>query len=235
MTDTAMTVLVTGANRGIGLEFCRQYLAEGASVIACCRSPETASSLLALQQSNRDRLQVFPFDVTNAAQREALAQALNGERIDVLINNAGIYGPDKARLGHLDKNEWLKTIEINCIAPIQLIESLLDNVAASTQKTIVSITSKMASMADNLSGGSYIYRTSKAALNAAMKSVAVDLKQKKVIAVVIHPGWVKTDMGGPNAQITVAESVTAMKTIISRLSLTDSGQFFDVDGTEIPW
>lgn len=229
------TVLITGSNRGIGLEFARQYCEAGYQVYAACRSPEKATALLKLQQASGDLLQVLPLDVCNSKQINNIAKSLKGQALDILINNAGVYGPDNAELGNLDSRSWLDTFAINCIAPIKIIEALQPSIELGSQKKIINITSKMGSVDDNHSGGSYVYRSSKAALNMAIKSIAVDTRKQGFISVLLHPGWVKTDMGGAAAEISVTQSVNAMKAIIDKLSAKDSGQFFDVDGRLIPW
>lgn len=230
------TTLISGANRGIGLEFCRQYAADGWRVIAGCRSPETAQALKKLMAQYPDRVSVHQLDVADHAQIERLAQALSGEAIDLLINNAGIYPDSDARgFGHTDYAEWMQAFRINTMAPLKMAENFAAHIARSKGKAIVSITSKMGSIADNSGGGNYQYRSSKTALNMVVKSLAIDLKPSGITAVVFHPGWVKTDMGGPNAMIPTEQSVLGMRQIISRLTLTDSGKFFAYDGQEIPW
>lgn len=229
------TIVITGCNRGIGLELTRQYERAGWRVYATCRQPETAYELNDVARGSSGRVSVHPLDVTNAAHIWALAQVVGSTPIDVLFNNAGVYGPDDQDLGGLDVDEWLHTFRINAIAPIKIIEALVGNVARGRRKLIASMTSKMGSMADNGSGGSYIYRSSKAALNAGMKSVAVDLRPRGITVLTLHPGWVKTEMGGPGALITAAECVTRLRGILDRATLNDSGKFFQSDGAEVPW
>ena len=167
---------------------------------------------------------------------ERLAQVLADESIDLLINNAGIYpDSDKSGFGHTDYTEWVQAFRVNTMAPLKMAESFATQIARSDQKTIVTITSKMGSIADNGSGGSYLYRSSKAAVNMVVKSLAIDLKPLGISSVVLHPGWVKTDMGGPNALISTEQSVSGMREVIGRLTLADSGRFFGFDGREIPW
>lgn len=232
MTDK---VLITGANRGIGLEMARQYAADGWRVYACCRQPERAPALSRLAADTAGRLSVHPLDVTNAAQVAALSAVLGDDSLDLLINNAGIYGQDDAGFGNTDVAAWLRTFEVNAIAPLKIMEALVDAVARSRRRVMACVSSKMGSMADNRSGGSYVYRSSKAALNAVVMSAAVDLRRRGIAVVALNPGWVKTDMGGPNAEITVTESVTALRALLDRVGPADSGRFIDVDGTTIPW
>ncbi|WP_263082211.1 SDR family oxidoreductase [Endozoicomonas sp. Mp262] len=228
-------VLVTGANRGIGLEFCKQYLSLGYKVYACCRSPESSPELLTLKQKVADRLHVFPLDVTNEGMLKALPHMLEGQPIDILINNAGVYGPKALPFGQIDDAEWLNVMKVNTIAPLQLAQLLVDNVAASQERKVVLLTSKMGSISDNTSGGSYIYRSSKAALNAVGKSLSVDLAPKGIKVALVHPGWVKTDMGGNNALIDTETSVSGLCRVIEQLSEENSGQFFNYDGALISW
>jgi NAD(P)-dependent dehydrogenase (short-subunit alcohol dehydrogenase family) len=230
------TVLITGANRGIGLEFCRQYASDGWRIIACSRNPENSDALNKLADQYQDQIQLQALDVADHLQIDGLAQTLANESIDLLINNAGIYPvSDNRGFGHSDYAEWGKAFRINTMAPLKMAESFVAQIARSQHKTIVTITSKMGSIADNGSGGSYLYRSSKVAVNMVVKSLAIDLKPSGITAVVFHPGWVKTDMGGPNAMISSAQSVTGMRQMISKLTLADSGKFFGYDGQVIPW
>jgi NAD(P)-dependent dehydrogenase (short-subunit alcohol dehydrogenase family) len=230
------TVLITGANRGIGLEFCRQYASDGWRIIACSRNPANSDVLNKLADQYQDQIQLQPLDVADHLQIDGLAQTLANESIDLLINNAGIYPvSDNRGFGHSDYAEWGKAFRINTMAPLKMAESFVAQIARSQHKTIVTITSKMGSIADNGSGGSYLYRSSKVAVNMVVKSLAIDLKPSGITTVVFHPGWVKTDMGGPNAMISSAQSVTGMRQVISKLTLADSGKFFGYDGQVIPW
>jgi NAD(P)-dependent dehydrogenase (short-subunit alcohol dehydrogenase family) len=225
------TCLMTGANRGLGLEFAKQYAADGWKVLAACRRPEEATKLNGLAGD----VQVHPLDVTDFARVEALARKLGGEAIDLLINNAGIYGPRVTPYDAIDYAAWAEVLRVNTMAPIKVSAVFADSVAKSTLKRIVTITSQMGSIADNASGGSYIYRSSKAALNAAMKSLAHDLSGKKITVAVLHPGWVRTDMGGSGATIDPFESVAGMRQVIDSLRFEDSGRFLAYDGREVPW
>ncbi len=230
------TVLITGANRGIGLEFTRQYAADGWQVLACSRHPEKSDALNKLAAQYPERVCVQSLDVADPAQIEKLARELADASIDLLINNAGIYPDcDKKGFGHTDYAEWMAAFRINSMAPLKMAEAFAAQVSRSKLKTIVTISSMMGSIADNGSGGSYLYRSSKAATNMVMKSLAIDLKQSGITAVILHPGWVKTDMGGPNAMISTEQSVSGMRQVIGSLTLSDSGKFLDYSGREIPW
>jgi NAD(P)-dependent dehydrogenase (short-subunit alcohol dehydrogenase family) len=222
------TVLITGANRGVGLEFARQYAAEGWRVHGACRDPGHATALKAVKGD----VQLHPLEVTDEAQIEALAKSLGNEPIDILINNAGIIGPDDS-FGGTDVEGWMQTLRVNALAPVRIAERLTANLERGERKLIVNITSRMGSIADNSSGGSYAYRTSKAALNMAAKSMAIDLKRKG-IKVIVFPG-LGDSAGGRSATVPVADSVGGMRAKIATLTAADSGQFFSYTGQPIPW
>ena len=230
------TTLITGANRGIGLEFSRQYAASGWRVLACARHPETSTALNELAAQYPGRIQVWQLDVEDQAGIEKLSSALADASIDLLINNAGVYSDNDAKgFSHTDYDEWARVFRINTMAPLRMAEAFSAQVARSDLKTIVAISSIMGSISDNSSGGNYLYRSSKAALNMVVKSLAIDLKANGITSVVFHPGSVRTDMGGPNAAITAEQSVTGMRQVIADLRLSDSGKFLDYTGREIPW
>jgi len=233
---TMNTLLITGANRGIGLEFCKQYAAAGWRVLACCRDPRKADALNKLAARYPDLIELHALDVADHAQIDQLARAMSDETIDLLINNAGIYpAADKRGFGHIDYAEWMAAFNINTMAPLKMAEAFVERIARSKLKLIVTLTSKMGSMEDNTSGGSYLYRSSKAAANMVVKSLAVDLKEKGITSVAFNPGWVKTDMGGPNAMIPVEQSVSDMRKVIAGLTPADTGKFIGHDGRVIPW
>jgi len=229
------TVLVTGANRGLGLEFCRQYGAEGWQVIACCRSPQQASELQLLSQ-NYSNVVIEALDVADFAQIDALSAKLADAGIDVLINNAGIYADQRDNaFGHFDYPAWSRSFWVNTQAPLKMAEAFLPQVSRSERKLIVGISSLMGSMADNTSGGSVFYRSSKAALNAALKALSLDVKARNVGVIIFHPGWVKTDMGGPNALIEADECITGMRSVIEQFNMAQTGSFLKYDGKVMPW
>ncbi len=225
------TCLITGANRGIGLEFVKQYAADGWRLHATCRRPDDAAKLSEIAGD----VLVHALDVTDFARIEALARKLAGEPIDLLINNAGIYGPRVTPYDGVDYAAWAEVLRVNTMAPVKVSAVFVDAVAKSELKRIVAISSQMGSIADNSSGGSYIYRSSKAGLNAAMKSLAHDLAGKRIAVAVLHPGWVRTDMGGSGASIDPFESVAGMRQVIDGLRPEASGRFFAYDGRELPW
>lgn len=231
------TVFVTGANRGLGLEFVRQYAADGARVIACCRDPKKAQELKTLAEKFPQTLRVCALDVSDAASVKNVATEVREEPIDILINNAGIFGGEAAQqsFGTLDYPRFQEVLATNTVAPIRIAETLLGNVARSQGKKLIFITSKMGSITDNTSGRALFYRASKAALNMMVKSIAIDLKTRGITAIVLHPGWVQTDMGSANAPTTVKDSISGMRRVITGLTLEKSGQFFDFEGATIAW
>jgi NAD(P)-dependent dehydrogenase (short-subunit alcohol dehydrogenase family) len=225
------TVLVTGANRGLGLEFARQYLGKGWRVLACCRHPATAHELQALAGP---ALRVLALDVRDHAAIAALAAEVD-EPIDLLLNNAGIYGPNGMDVGQIDYAAWAEVLAVNTLAPMRLVECFLGHVARSQRRTIACLSSQMGSMGANKAGRHYLYRSSKAALNAVVRSLAIDLRDRGVCVVTLHPGWVKTDMGGSDADLEVPESVAGVIAVLDRVTLAESGRFFNYDGRELPW
>jgi NAD(P)-dependent dehydrogenase (short-subunit alcohol dehydrogenase family) len=227
------TVLITGANRGIGLELAHQYLNTGWTVYACCRSPHDAEKLSSLVGED---LEIFALDVTDPASIDLLAEVLVERALDLLINNAGAYGPRGAgqTFGTLDYDAWLDVLETNTLGPLRVTEALLGNLTREGPGVVATITSAMGSIAQN-QGGHYIYRSSKAAVNAAMKGLAQDLSGRDVPVVMIHPGWVRTEMGGPQAPVSVEESAAGIRQVIASLELANTGRFVDYTGAEIPW
>lgn len=230
------TIMITGANRGIGLELVRQYAADGWNVLACCRSPENARELNQLAAAAEGKISVHLLDVTNEQQRKALAAQFKGKPIDILFNSAGVSGSwNMQGFGQCQTDEWLEVLHINVVTPMLMMQDFAANVALSERKIIANMSSKMGSVTDNTSGGSYLYRSSKAALNMVNKSAAHDLARKGIAVVALHPGWVRTDMGGPNGELSVEESVTALKRNLANVTLADSGRLLDIDGSTIPW
>lgn len=229
-------VLVTGANRGLGKEFAKQYSADGWRVFACCRSPEQAKGLSEMARASKGRLSVHPLDVSRADSVSSLAESLRGEAIDILLNNAGVYGDEShPDFGKVDYERWAATFSVNVMGPMRMVEAFVENVSRSDKKIIAFLSSKMGSISDNTSGGSYLYRSSKAALNAVVKSLSLDLKDRGLIAVALHPGWVRTDMGGPNAPTLPQESIQGLRRVLEELRSNDSGKFLSHEGSEVPW
>lgn len=230
-----LTTLITGANRGLGLAFAELYASSGWRVFACCRNPAKAEKLLALAQRYPALISIFTLDVTKPADIKKLVDDLALASIDVLINNAGIYGPSGLRFSYVTEDPWLEVLRINTIAPLMVAQALVSNVATSQRRMIANISSSMGSMYENVEGGAYLYRSSKAALNAITKSMAIDLSPQQIIVVSLNPGWVRTDMGGDDALVSAKESATALKCVLDYVSLDESGKFFDLHGEEIPW
>ena len=224
-------VLVTGANRGLGLEFTRQYLARGDNVIACCRTPGQAADLKRLENP---RLQIVPLDVGDTASIATLPGLLAGRSLSLFINNAGIYGGQQD-LAHADPQEWQDVFMVNTIAPLLLSRALLPLMDRKAPGKLVFLSSKMGSVAENTSGSLYLYRSSKAALNQVVKSLSVDLAGDGLLVAALHPGWVRTDMGGPNGLIDAQTSVSGLMSVIDSLDTSTSGHFINYDGSAIPW
>lgn len=218
------TAFVTGASRGIGREFVRQYRDAGWRVIASCRDPK-GSGL---------KGEVLPLDVADAESVAAVGDVLEGETIDLLINNAGIVGPRGYTVGKIPFDAWEEVLRTNTLGPLRVAEALLEPVARSERRLMVFLTSGLGSIGQG-SGGHYLYGSSKAALNRAVKSLAADLRPHGIGCLLFHPGWVQTDMGGPSAFVSVEASVQGMRDIIDRWTPADSGAFVDHTGRTIPW
>ncbi len=229
------TLLITGANRGLGLELTRQYAAAGWRCFATCRAPDTAAELQALVRDSAGLVSAHRLDVKDHAQVDRLAADLGDQPLDLLLNNAGIYGPRKMVLGQIDYAAWAEVFAVNTMAPLRLVERFVDRVARSEKRVIACMSSTMGSISGNTEGRHYLYRSSKAALNSVVRSLAIDLRPRGVTVVALHPGWVRTDMGGADADLAPAESVGALRRVLDRLVPADSGRFFNYDGSEVPW
>ena len=229
------SVLITGANRGIGLEHARRYAERGARVWATARDPKAAEELNALALAHSGNFEVLAYDAANPGAPEALADRLGKSPLDLMFANAGAMGGRRQSFGDVDAEAVLKLIKINALAPLKLAEALADNVASSERKVMAFQTSLMGAIGDNGSGGAYAYRLSKAALNMVGRGVAADLRARGVISVLLHPGWVRTRMGGPSGRISVEECVAAQQRLLDDLTPRQSGRFFNYDGRELPW
>jgi NAD(P)-dependent dehydrogenase (short-subunit alcohol dehydrogenase family) len=222
------TVAVIGASRGLGLAFVRAYAADGARVHASCREPSQTAGL----SNVHGDIHIHRLDVAQPAESAAVARAI-GEPINLYIHNAGVYGPDDA--DSIDAAAWATVMQINVIGALKCAEAFRPLVARSAHGRMVFLTSRMGSIGDNRRGGSMIYRSSKAALNAAVKCLALDAAREGICACVIHPGWVRTAMGGPSAPLTPEASVGGMRRVIAGLGMASSARFWNHDGTELPW
>lgn len=236
----APLVLITGANRGIGLELVRQYAAEGWSVVATCRDPHDADELNAVARAE-GRVSIEPLDLTDAASIERLTERLAGTAIDVLINNAGTMGPlpledhiHRQRFGGIDYDLWAEVLLANTLGTVRLTEALIDNVAASTQKKVIMVSSTAGSI-----GGSdrtaMAYTTSKAALNKASTIIARTVADRGIIVLALCPGHVKTRLGIGGAGVEIDDSVAGFRGVVAGLTMADSGTFLRYNGESITW
>lgn len=225
----AMQWVVTGTNRGIGLELVRQLIARGDQVIAGVRTLDRAAPVQALGGRAEGRLRVLQCDVGDDASVRAFADEIGDTTIDVLVNSAGVMGRMQS-LEALDLADVMRTYEIDALGPIRVTRALLPRVQRADNPRVVSITSGMGSITDNTSGGAYGYRMAKAALNMANRSMSVDLRARGICCVVVNPGWVQTDMGGTGAPMAVEDSVGRMIAIFDALDLSRTGSFLDVKG-----
>jgi len=227
-------VLITGTNRGLGLEFVEHYLENGDDVIATYRNEESSFDLIKMS-NERSNLKLLQLDVSSNKSLNSFAGNLGDSPIDIFINNAGVYGPRNSSFGNVNEENWIPAIKVNAIAPLLLTQLIIKNIRAGTDKKLIYITSKMGSIDDNKGGGAYVYRSSKTALNAVVKSLSIDLKDENITVALIHPGWVKTDMGGPNALVSIDESIEGMMQVIDATDIRDTGRFLNYDGKELPW
>lgn len=222
------TILIAGASRGIGLALVGQFATRGWRVLGTARDIGAGAAI------SKAGGEVHLCDVTDAGSVARLGASLAKESIDVLLCNAGIYGPRDWALGKTDYAAWEQVMKVNVFGPMRLVEALVEPVARSTRKTIVATSSRMGSISLH-PGGAPIYRSSKAALNLLVKGWAGELGPRGITAVTYHPGWVKTDMGGAGADLTVAESTEAIAKLIDGIGPKDNGKFFNYDGNELPW
>lgn len=229
-------VLITGSNRGLGLEWSRQYAGLGWRVHATCRLPEEANDLQQLADAYPN-VTIHRLDITQPDEIVALADTVSAEAIDVLINNAGVYYErwGKDPLGQIDYADWEATLRVNTLGCIRVTEALRNPIARSTRRLVVAITSHMGSITDITSPRDYAYRSSKAALNAAMKGMSHELNASGIGVLLLHPGWVRTRMGGSDAPLSPAESVRGMRSVIDQFDMSRSGHFYSHDGVEISW
>ncbi|MEN3973519.1 SDR family oxidoreductase [Emcibacter sp. SYSU 3D8] len=236
------SILVTGANRGLGLEFVRQYAADGWRVYACCRDPGMAADLRTLAGGSNGRISVHALSIGDPDSIRALAADLADDPIDVLVNNAGTYGligfaeggMQAQALGSMDYDSWQHTFAINTMAPLRMIEAFIGNVARSDQKKVFTVSSSMASIGDP-AGGHLAYGSTKAAANFLMSTLALELRGQGITVMSLHPGWVETGMGGESAPLKPAESIAGLRQVIATASLATTGRFIGWDGNPVPW
>lgn len=229
-----MRIVITGANRGIGLELARQYVARGEVVEATVRDPARATELQALASESPGRLRLHACDVRDEQSVRAFARGLAAGGVDLLINNAGVKGAMESLEGQ-DLKDVMNTFDANTLGPIRVTRALLPRLREGPTKKLAHISSNLGSITDNTTGGLYGYRMSKVALNMANRSMAVDLREEGMVCLVLSPGWVKTDMGGQSAPTRVEESCAGMIRVIDAASISDTGRFLDFNGVECAW
>ncbi len=228
-------ILVTGANRGLGLGLVKKFLKNNEKVICTTRNISKSKELILCKEKYNDNLEICELDLLDKDSPNILSNFLGDETIDLFINNAGVIGHSAQHFKSVSLNHWLEVLKVNLIAPLLITQSIIKNIEKSSERKIYFISSKVGSIEDNKSGGMYIYRSSKTALNQVVKSLSIDLKPLGISVISLHPGWVRTEMGGPNALISVEESVNGMVDVISNTSIINSGQFINYDGTRLPW
>lgn len=227
------TALVTGCNRGLGFEFVRQLAGHGWRVHACCRQPEKARKLKGLDPGEGEIVR-HRLDVTDGLQLAGLGRELADEPLDLLINNAGIFGP-RGGFGKIAYEDWLQVFNVNTLAPMRVAETFARHLERADSPRLLNISSKLGSIETNETSGAHLYRSSKAALNMVTKCLSIDLDGRGVIVAAVHPGHVSTDMGGRNAALDPADSVAGVLAMADRLTRDDNGGFFGYDGTPLPW
>ncbi len=222
--------VITGANRGIGLEFAKQLKQRGYYVIGCCRVPKKAYELEKVSD------EIFKLDITNDEDIFSLKYHLNKQPLDLLINNAGIIGEQGVTVGNVYRDNFHHVLDVNCVSSIILSDALLKNIRSSEDKHILVISSTMGSISENRRGRSYAYRASKTALNCVMRSFAIDVEPLGVKVMLLHPGWVRTNIGGERAAIDVDTSVKGMlKQMDSYIAMSHAETIRSYDGETIPW
>jgi NAD(P)-dependent dehydrogenase (short-subunit alcohol dehydrogenase family) len=232
------TALITGSNRGLGMEWVRQCAARGWRVFATCRDTDAAADLQALAaQDSGVSVSVYQLDVTAPGQIAKLAATLQGEVLDLLVNNAGVYFEHWARdpIGSIDYDAWQETFRVNMLGPMRVTEAFLPHLSRSDRPVVLTISSDMGSIVGIDTPRNYAYRSSKAALNAAMHGLALELQPRGIGVLLVHPGWVRTRMGGPSAGTTPEVSVRSMLALVDGFEMGMSGAFLRLDGTDIPW
>ena len=234
------TILITGANKGLGLGFAKRYAADGWRVLAACRRPDRAADLAALARTHD--VHIHPLDVTDHAAVDALAGTLSAEPIDLLLNNAAVQGGHPQKFGHTDYAAWDLAFRTNVMGVMKMCEAFAPHVERGARKLIVNVSSRTSSIAnktkadpDNTKGELHQYRSTKSALNMVSRCMAWELQPRGIAVVMLGPGWVRTDLGGPNARLSVDEAIAACVPTINALTLADTGQFRGHDGSVVPW
>ena len=235
MLELKKSVLITGTNRGIGLGLVQSFLDASYNVFATCRNKEKASRLLSLQNNSNSNLNIIEVDLLQKNASSQISKYLSNTPIDIFVNNAGLIGPRTQSIGSISYSTWAEVLNLNLIAPLLITQEIIENVTFGREKKLFFLSSKVGSIEDNTGGGMYIYRSSKTALNQVVKSLSIDLYSQGISSIALHPGWVQTDMGGPNALINVDESVSGMMAVMQKSDISDTGKFFNYDGTIIPW
>lgn len=240
------SVLITGASRGIGLEFVRSHAADGYRVYATCHKLSNADRLKALQASGQGNIEIIEMDVTDGEQVKAAAERLKGKPLDLLINNAGSVEPifygsgayegkDDPDLRNYDYDGWLDLLKVNLLGPARVCGAFVDNLAAGERPVAVNLGSTLSSIGPTWQAGRYAYRTSKAALNMLTRSAGEWYQKRGIILVTISPGWTRTEMGGPKATNSPEDSVKGVRSVIAGLTMADAGKFFNFNGQSMPW
>jgi len=234
VTNSIYSVVITGCSRGVGLELASQYAEAGWRVFATARDLDASAELRQLA-GNHTQIFLHTLDVRCDDSIAKFIGELGAQPVDLLINNAGVYGAGGSDLGRLTRVAWRDVLEVNTLSPLMLTQALLPNLEAGRLKTVGMMSSKVGSIADNSSGGSYYYRSSKTALNQVVKSLSIDLASQGIKMVALHPGWVLTEMGGPNALISVEQSAAGLREVLAGINAQNSGCFYSYDGVVIPW
>ena len=235
------TILITGANRGLGLEHTKQALAAGDTVIATARQPDEAAELNALAEQYGDQLQIEKMDAADHTSIEALAKRLGGTPVDVLVNNAGTAGSkwgeniEAQSLGGMDYDVWRNILEVNVLGAFKVTAALLPNVLASKRRIVMMMSSDLGSIQNNTMGLMHGYRTSKTALNQLTRGLSLELKDQNVTVFAMAPGWVKTDIGGDDAHWEAPDSVRRQREVLADITSADSGKFINLKGEEVAW
>jgi len=232
--QTMNTILITGVGRGIGFQLVKEFLDRDYRVIGTVRDEAAQTRVTQLAAELGKTIETHIVELSEQASVDRLKDALDDCTVDILINNAGVRGGSEDTYSELDLDDWLTVLQINTLSPMRVTQALMANLSKSNQPKIVTISSAMGSLARERSD-SIAYRSSKAALNKAMQCLAVELKPQKIGVYLMHPGWVRTDMGGPNGDISVEQSASGLAATLINFDMADSGQFWNYDGERLAW